>query len=94
MCLFIKQIRDLCLATTYIALQQWYYTSAIPYIDVFTNYSLSVSKKWAGGCLVDIIKIVIHFLMKCRMSEGHRANAANVIRRMDELSGVLAKITI
>jgi len=32
-----------------------------------------VSKKWAGGGLADITKIVIHFLMKCRMSGGHRA---------------------
>jgi hypothetical protein len=56
------------------------YTSAIPYIDVFNNYYLSVSKKWAGGGLADIIKIVIHFLMKCRMSGGHCANVGNTAK--------------
>ena len=54
--------------------------SDIPYIDVFTNYFLSVSKIWTGGGLADIIKIVIHFLMECRMSGVHRANAGNAAK--------------
>ena len=38
---------------------------------------MSVSTKWTDGGLANIIKIVVHFLMKGRMSGEHPANAGN-----------------